>query len=394
MRVDVPEKFYGLGDPAAFFDQKSDEGNEETLKARLFQRKGKTKREPRTWGVIQASRMVGRTRAWMSGKHDKASESGQGRFTLKRINELREQANTLYRRPEGSQPFVIAFSKLKGGVGNTTACVHFAHYLAMMGLKVLVCDMDYQSSASTVLGGFNPDIHLEDEDTPKDALLHSIEDYPSSIRRTYFHNVYLAPCNSSLQEMEMDLAQQLTQSIDTYPVDNDGSPITPYDRLRAALDPIKQDFDVVLIDCAPSLGMLTSNALAAADSMINPLKPSGMDRASYTMFNASLSSYFDAMPKSLRYFRLLLSQYRQSNDTMKQELILRNIYGDYLLTNVLMDNQEIKSGPSEMATVYELEKPLSNKETYNRALKTLNSTFDEILEDLKAIWAMEAEDNG
>lgn len=394
MKVETPEKHYGLGDPAAFFDQKSDEGNEETLKTRQMQKKGKQKREPRTWGVIQAANLVGRTRAWMSGKHDTLSESGQGRFTLKRINELREQANTLYRRPEGSEPFVIALSKLKGGVGNTTACVHFAHYLAMMGLKILVVDMDYQSSATTVLGGFNPDIHLEDEDTPRDALLHSLEDYPETIRKTYFHNVFLAPCNSSLQDMEMELAQQLTRTVDQYPVDAEGNPVSPYDRLKAALEPIKHDFDVILIDCAPSLGMLTSNALSAADCLINPLKPSGMDRASYSMFNASLSSYYDAMPKSLRYFRLVLSQYRQSNATVREELILRNIYEDYVLTNVIMDNTEIKSAPSEMATVYELEKPQSNKETYNRALKTLNSVFDEMLEDFKAIWEMEAEDNG
>lgn len=394
MKIEIPEKLYGLGDPSAFFDQKSDEGNEETLKTRQMQKKGKSKREPRTWGVIRAASLVGRTRAWLSGKHDTVSASGQGRFTLQRINELREQANTLYRRPEGSEPFVIALSKLKGGVGNTTVCVHFAHYLAMMGLKILVVDMDYQSSATTVLGGFNPDIHLEDEDTPRDALLHSLEDYPATIRKTYFHNVFLAPCNSSLQDMEMELAQQLTQNVDQYPVDAEGNPVSPYDRLKVALEPIKHDFDVILIDCAPSLGMLTSNALSAADCLINPLKPSGMDRASYSMFNASLSSYYDAMPKSLRYFRLVLSQYRQSNATVREELILRNIYEDYVLTNVIMDNTEIKSAPSEMATVYELEKPQSNKETYNRALKTLNGVFDEMLEDFKAIWEMEAEDNG
>lgn len=395
------QKVFGVEDPATFFDLKNDEGNEELVRTRdrIVRDYGDGEvREPRTWGAKEAADLVGRSRQWLRDNAPDAprTAAGHARYSLEMINNLRDLAGTRYRRPPGSKPFTIAFSKLKGGVGNTTACTHFAHYLALLGYRVLFVDMDPQSSGTSVIGGLMPDVHLEEEDVPADALLNDLGEYPSTIVSTYFENVFLVPCNGSFQELDFELTRQASKPDAVYPTDLDGNPVDPSDRLSVALDMVKDQFDVILIDCAPALGMLSANALTAADCLVTPLQTSALDRSSYAMFSASLASFYDYTPKLLRYYRILITQYKESKGAQEEEMSLRNIYGSYVATHKIDDNAEIKRAPAELATVYEVPQvnALSNRETYKRASRTLKGVFDEIHDDLKAIWEMEAEDNG
>ena len=146
---------------------------------------------------------------------------------------------------------VISFSNQKGGVGKTTTCVNMAAYLARAGKKVLLIDLDPQGNATTGLG-FS-------KGTLKKSVYNVViegEEVKNNILPTELEGLFLLPSNIDLAGAEVDLVYKKNR-----------------DRvLRAALEKVKAEFDFILIDCPPSLGLLTINALSAADSAIIPIQ--------------------------------------------------------------------------------------------------------------------------
>lgn len=145
---------------------------------------------------------------------------------------------------------IIAFSNQKGGVGKTTTCVNIAAYLAENGKKVLVIDLDSQANASSSLGIFDKKAH----NSTYDVLLgdKSVSD---CIRDTEINGLKLIPANSDLAGADIELAS-----------------IKGRERVLAnKLLAVEDDFDYILIDCAPSLGLVIVNALTAADGIVVPI---------------------------------------------------------------------------------------------------------------------------
>jgi chromosome partitioning protein len=148
-------------------------------------------------------------------------------------------------------PRVIALANQKGGVGKTTTAVNLGAGLAELGHRVLVCDLDPQANASTGLG-LNPrnvaasmyDVMLNDL-----PLEDCIE--PSSVR-----NLFVAPSSLDLAGAEIELVPAFSREL----------------RLRRALEAVLDQYDFVLIDCPPSLGLLTVNGLAAATEVVVPVQ--------------------------------------------------------------------------------------------------------------------------
>lgn len=383
-------KQLGPDNASSYFNQFVVRGKEESeaIRTDILQEVGDgSRRYPRTWGIKHAAHMVGRSESWLRENDPDVprNEAGHGRWTLARINDLRDSAGTLYRRPEGSEPIVMAASKLKGGVGNTTFVCHAAHYFAMQGARVLVWDKDPQASATSILAGIVPDAHLEEEDLPNAALLDDISLFPGCIRKTYFHNVHLVPSNSALQDLDLKLASQQQ-------ADGDFD-IAPHERAKAALDLVKDNYDIILIDCAPALGMLTLNALMAANALINPMRPSLLDLASYVMFTGSLQLFYQELAElPLKYHRIVLTAHKNTASNERMERRTRAMYGDAVLTQRIMDSEEISNAAMKLSTVYCLEKPIGARQTYERAIETLNACYEEIFDDLKQLWEMEAQD--
>ena len=146
---------------------------------------------------------------------------------------------------------IISFANQKGGVGKTTSCVNIAASLGVLGHKVLIIDMDPQGNATSGVGvskktlkGSSKDV-LTDTMTAKDAVV-----------ETPFENLYIIPTNTALAGAEFDL----------YDFDESEN------RLKTALAEVKNEFDYILIDCPPSLGMLTINAFTASDGIIVPMQ--------------------------------------------------------------------------------------------------------------------------
>lgn len=146
---------------------------------------------------------------------------------------------------------IVAIFNQKGGVGKSTTCVNMAGYLATFGKKVLVVDIDQQCNASSHLGIDKNSGHKTIYDVIVDDA--TIEE---SIIPTKLENLYLIPASEDLAGAEIDLVQM-----------NNREKI-----VRNHLKKIKNDYDFILIDCPPSLGLITVNVLTASDSVLIPIQ--------------------------------------------------------------------------------------------------------------------------
>jgi chromosome partitioning protein len=151
---------------------------------------------------------------------------------------------------------VIAVANQKGGVGKTTTCTNLGIGLARSGKKVLLIDDDAQGSLTASLGWQQPD---QLDETLASVMGKMIEDKPINPQEGILHhaeNVDLMPANIELSGMEVSLVNAMSRET----------------VLRQYLENVKHSYNYVLIDCMPSLGMLTVNALAAAGSVLIPVQ--------------------------------------------------------------------------------------------------------------------------
>jgi chromosome partitioning protein len=148
-------------------------------------------------------------------------------------------------------PRIMAVANQKGGVGKTTTTVNLAAALAEAGYRTLVVDLDPQGNASTGLGINIRDLQL----SMYDVIIHeaSIDD---TIEATAMKNLFVAPSSLDLAGAEIELVPAFSREL----------------RLRHALQEVGDDYDYVLIDCPPSLGLLTVNGLAAAAEVLVPIQ--------------------------------------------------------------------------------------------------------------------------
>ncbi len=148
-------------------------------------------------------------------------------------------------------PRVFAIANQKGGVGKTTTAVNLGAALAELGYRVLVIDLDPQGNATTGLGINARNLEL----SVYDVIMHetAVED---CIEPTSLRNLFLVPATINLAGSEVELVPMFSREL----------------RLRRALEGADQDFDFTLIDCPPSLGLLTVNGLAAAGEVLVPIQ--------------------------------------------------------------------------------------------------------------------------
>ena len=151
---------------------------------------------------------------------------------------------------------VISLINQKGGVGKTTTSINLAASLALLGKKILLIDLDPQCNATTGIGLNKGDI---------EKSIYNVFNGTASIEeatvKTKYRNLYVLPANINLAGIDIELEQS-----------RDYFGVSKAERLKYHLDKIKNDYDYILIDCPPALGIITTNALTASDSVIIPVQ--------------------------------------------------------------------------------------------------------------------------
>jgi chromosome partitioning protein len=153
--------------------------------------------------------------------------------------------------PKPPLPRVMAVANQKGGVGKTTTAINLGAALAELGYRVLIVDLDPQGNATTGLGINSRNL----EATIYDVLLHDVP-MEDAVEPTSLRNLFVVPATIDLAGAEIELVPVFSREL----------------RLRRAIEPITADFDFIMIDCPPSLGLLTVNGLAAASEVVVPIQ--------------------------------------------------------------------------------------------------------------------------
>src|SRR5215212_6146509 len=223
-------------------------------------------------------------------------------------------------------PRVFAVANQKGGVGKTTTAVNLGACLADLGYRVLVCDLDPQGNATTGLG-LNP---RNLTSSMYDVILNDVplEDCvePSSVR-----NLFVAPASLDLAGAEIELVPAFSREL----------------RLKRAIEAAADDYDFVLIDCPPSLGLLTVNGLAAATEVVVPIQCEyyALEGLGQLLRNVALVQR--SLNPSLEVSTIILVMYDARTklaDQVVQEV--RSHFGDKVVRAVVPRSVRLSEAPS------------------------------------------------
>lgn len=207
---------------------------------------------------------------------------------------------------------VIALTNQKGGVGKTTTAVNLGVSLAQQGKKVLLIDADAQANLTMSLGYNRPDDLSE---TLSSIMQDVIEDNPLNVQNAILHHkegVDLLPSNIELSGLEVRLINAISrESI-----------------LKTCINEVKKNYDTVLVDCMPSLGMLTINALAAADSVVIPTQPHYLSAKGLELLLRSVSKVKRQINPKLRIDGILMTMVMPRTNISKEiTATVKNAYG-------------------------------------------------------------------
>ncbi len=247
-------------------------------------------------------------------------------------------------------PKIFAVSNQKGGVGKTTTTINLATGLVESGARVLLIDLDPQGNASTGLGIAQDRRKL----TTYDVLLEEAS-ISSAILETSIPNLFICPANADLSSADVEL------------VANEKRSFLLQDALRQLeLDRYKLDF--VLIDCPPSLNLLTINAMIAANSVIVPLQAEFFALEGLSQLMLTIREIRQTANPALRIEGVLITMFDSRNRLCHQvEADARATLGDVVFETVIPRNVRVSEAPSYAMSVLEYDSSSKGAEAY-RAL--------------------------
>jgi chromosome partitioning protein len=244
-------------------------------------------------------------------------------------------------RPDAAHPRVLAVANQKGGVGKTTTAINLGTALAAIGEHVLVVDLDPQGNASTGLG-----IERKARRTSTYDVLTSAAPMRNAVLPTAVPKLFIAPSTMDLSGLELEIGQQRDRAF----------------RLRNALGELNKgartyDFTYVLVDCPPSLNLLTVNAMAAADSILVPLQCEFFALEGLSQLLKTVEQVKNSLNPTLSIHGIVLTMYDSRNNLSNQVVAdVRQFMGRKVYDTVIPRNVRISEAPSygKPVLVYDL----------------------------------------
>ncbi len=246
---------------------------------------------------------------------------------------------------------VIALANQKGGVGKTTSAVNLAASLGILGYKALLVDLDPQGSATSSLGVAKKSLRFSMADLLiggcrlEDALIH-----------TEFKGLDLLPANVALAGAEFDLIERQE----------------PEAQLRRALIGARDDYDFIILDCPPSLGMLTVNAMVASDGVIIPMQCEYFALEGLSQLMMTVRRMKKRYQPRLALTGILVTMYNGRLSLSTQVMAeLEKHYGEALFKTPISRNVRLSEAPSFGVPAYYHDKNAKGAKEYLRVAEEL-----------------------
>ena len=246
---------------------------------------------------------------------------------------------------------IISFANQKGGVGKTTSCVNIASALGVLGFKVLIIDLDPQGNTTSGVGISKKGLKA----TTKELLTGELP-VEQIIQETPYKNLHVIPTNTALAGAEFEL----------FDIDE------PEFRIKSGLATVKDQYDYILIDCPPSLGMLTINAFAASDGVVVPMQCEFYALEGLSQLMITINRIKRMYNPDLAITGILITMYN-SRLLLSMQVIseLQKHYSDKIFRTKISRNVKLTEAPGFGKPVYYHDKGSKGSKEYLDVAKEL-----------------------
>jgi len=357
-------------------------------------------RAMRKFSSTEVAGLLGVTEAYIrqvslrgQGPEPETTTAGKRLYTLEQVLDLRltlaEKARKKWinpRRTNSEQCQIIAITNFKGGSSKTSSTIHLGHWLALRGYRVLAVDLDPQASL-TGLHGALPGFDHRNDDTFYSAIRFD-EPIPTRevVHKTHIVGFDVICAGLDLTEFETAVALEMRK-----PTGTNFLLRVPY-----ALEQVADDYDVILMDSAPSLNFLTLSSLTAATGVLIPVPAQMLDVDSTGKFLELAASYLHVLNEhgagaDWDFAKFLITKF-EANDHPQAHMqaLMRQVFGEDLLLNAVAKSTAISDALTWKQSLYEVQRSrFSAPKTYDRAIESLNAVNAEIEGLITRVWGRE-----